>query len=60
MAKKLSDLLAWGLLLVAIWILTFLTNKFVTIGFWTGIIGSTFLIVTQVVFLWQTYKRRKK
>lgn len=60
MAKKISDILGLGLLLVGIWVLlsvTNLNNSWVeTIKYLSGLVGSIILIFSQAFFLWEKWR----
>ena len=58
MGKRVSDLLATGLLGIGVWVLTNLTNTLEGVGFWFGLIGSIFLIISQVYYLYNTWFRK--
>lgn len=51
MAKKIGDLLAFGLLLIAIWIVLLINNWLPVLQPWIGNIGAGVLIASQGYFL---------
>lgn len=56
--KRVSDILALSLLLIGIWIFTSLANFLEKVGIWAGMIGSVMLIVSQIYYLMNTWRRQ--
>ena len=60
MVVRTGDLLAFGLSGISIWVLTTISNFWVTLGLWFGVIGAVITIYVEIFFIIQTYRRKKK
>ena len=52
---RITDLVAIGFLLIALFILSLTTESFINVGIYSGMIGSIVIIITQIVYLWRSW-----
>lgn len=56
--KSTIDIMAFGSLLIGIWLVTNLLNKFTQVGFWCGLIGGIVYIIVEGIFLVNRWRKK--